>query len=474
MPGTLKTLLFALSLCFFAPLAGAETMFVHGSWVNVRETAAADATVIDHVTANTPVQVLAREGKACEIVWGKEDEKRGFVACRLLGEKALKLVDVSLAESHRRHESTGKTLQDSPPRAFWVAPSAVALMGAGKYFERTLLPEKQRDMESQYYGDEQTAKAIPRPPLLRWPVPEFEAMKALLAEGIVADASRDTSLVSCRQIEKPPNFNRHWWGWGNENYYEHGLLLSSCQTPTATILSLPKIAPSFFKTTEGILPGVADVEQISAHFGIVERGRVVRGPRWVSDYEHGRDYWNRYEGNWDIGHYELKLERPVFEHVVGRDGRISIYQWTPSFSRLLHSNFAAEDNNYDCGNSNGQFMNWRQGKKILLPDYSAANDAMFWFQSPVALPFKQARILQHKTGVADVENNEIPIESYDIDLDGDGIADFAQWDFNTQNVTRPDFYTDVGDNSPPLRVIFVNINGEWYPFEKYSAITCGC
>jgi hypothetical protein len=67
MPGALKTLLLALLLYLFVPLAGAEAMFVHGSWVNVRETAA-DAAVIEHVTTHTPIEVVAREMEACEIV----------------------------------------------------------------------------------------------------------------------------------------------------------------------------------------------------------------------------------------------------------------------------------------------------------------------------------------------------------------------------------------------------------------------
>jgi hypothetical protein len=458
MPETLKTLLFALSLCFFAPLAGAEAMFVHGSWVNVRETAAADAAVIEHVTTNTPVEVVAREGKTCEIVWRKADEKRGFVACRLLGEKALKLEDVN-----------GITSQYLPLRAFWIAPSAYFLMEAGEYFEQTLLSEKQRNLENQEIDirDEQAVKEMTPPPLLRWPVPEFEAMKALLAKGIVADASIDPLQLNCLQLEtidrksfrgdavSRSNLNTPW----------------ACQAPSdLEPLVFPKISTSFFKTAEGILRGLASIEQISAHFGIVERGWTSLGPSWGMHCSGNEAICSLYyDGAWDIGDYGLKLEQPVFEHVIGRDGRISVYQWTPFLVRDSQFYIKGEDDSYECD----KFMNWRQGEKSLLPDYSAATNAMFWFQSPVPLPFKQARILQHKTGVVVKDSSKIPIESYEIDLDGDGIADFAQWDFDTQNVTSPDF-SDGGPSAFPLRVVFININGEWYPFEKYFVRGCGC
>ncbi|MDR2689372.1 MAG: hypothetical protein LBB76_06395, partial [Azoarcus sp.] len=64
---------------FLAALAHAETRWVHGSWVNVREMADAQSAVIEHVTTNTQVEVLTREGGRCEIAW--KDEKRGFVPC---------------------------------------------------------------------------------------------------------------------------------------------------------------------------------------------------------------------------------------------------------------------------------------------------------------------------------------------------------------------------------------------------------
>jgi hypothetical protein len=55
----------------------------------VRETVEAQSAVIEHVTTNTRVDVVAEHGKTCEIVWG--DAKRGFVPRGLLGERTLTL-----------------------------------------------------------------------------------------------------------------------------------------------------------------------------------------------------------------------------------------------------------------------------------------------------------------------------------------------------------------------------------------------
>lgn len=105
----------ALALAAAVGAAQAQTgpHFIHGSWVNVRESAAATARAVEQLTTNTPVDVTARQGDWCALRYGAG--KSGFVACSLLGAKPL-----TLAEA-------GK----NPARAFWVAPSPNRLAAYG-------------------------------------------------------------------------------------------------------------------------------------------------------------------------------------------------------------------------------------------------------------------------------------------------------------------------------------------------------
>jgi hypothetical protein len=385
-----------LTLSLFATAATAETMWVHGSWVNVRETAEARSAVIEHVTTNTKVEVATRDGKTCEIIWG--EAKRGFVPCRLLGKKALTLKETAVDVLTLTDRFLSNP-QYSPPRAFWIAPSAHTLLNAGLHFQRTLLSEKQWNLE---HGDSGGSYQGDKPPkLVRYSVPEFEAMKALLAEGIVAAPYWNFPLVSCQQrqamqtgtlkdlmyepgerefeITYPGldlvNFPSTYYFWRKQ-----GMLFEDCQAPNK-LLRLPKIRSSFFKSAKDILPGNAYIEQISAHFGIVERGKVVGSPRW-SDVHDARFY----TGAWDIGRYELKLDKPVIEHTIGRNGQVGAYQWMPQVR--FDFNGASGSGLDECAEEPRQ---WSQDNKTLLSGYPAVKDVLLWFQSPVALPLQKVK-----------------------------------------------------------------------------------
>ena len=461
-----------LALLLLAAPAAAEPMWVHGSWVNVRATAEAQSAVIEHVTTNTKVEGTARDGKTCEIVWG--ETKRGFVPCRLLGEKALTLKETAKTQfpawgwAYFLAESLQFNPQYSPPRTFWMMPSAITLREAGIYFQRTLLSEEQWTLEQK--GNDGTNPSK----LVRYPVPEFEAMKALLAKGIVAPQYWDLPLLSCQQrqaalVKRPVEY---WIDQNIEAYYpdygyvvlsgtsrfwdKYSFLEEDCRR-LDKLQGLPKIRPSFFKSAKDILRGNAYIEQISAHFGIVEQGKVVGNPHWKWFSEIGQYH---YSGAWDIGNYELKLDKPIIEHVIGNNGQVGAYQWTPQ-----------ERFDFDSGDLTGrcteELKQWSQDNKTLLSGYPAIRNALLWFQSPIALPLQKAKISHSVKTLEELDtepgahgnHGQITrtINIYEVDLDKDGIPDFVKWDFN-------------GD----AYVVFININGEWYPFEKDYVEICGC
>lgn len=434
--------------------------WIHGSWVKVRAAATADGAVVDHLVTNMPVTLLAENGKLCEIGWNRDgSEGRGFVPCRLLGNRAL-----ALAEVANETLPDGKpNPQYAPARAFWIAPSMDALFHAGMYFARTLLSPAQFALEQ---GEtEERPQAPPR--LVRYPVAEFDAMKAAMGKGVVAPADRDPPLLTCAQFlaaraaraaarNDGDTLRHREWIYPNARNYPHTEpMVSDCGVPELPGLRLPTVRPSLFKSAAELLPGSAGTERISAHFGIVERGAAVAGPKWESDGE-----IMRYTGAWDIGKYQLSLDKPVVEHVIGRTGLMGAYQWTP---QVRETPFKALNS---CAEG---LRNQRSGKQVL-PGYPAVKDALIWFQAPAALPFKKAAIKTRieqgsraKSGFADTVKR---VAIYEVDLDGDGVPDFVQWDmWGKPEISGPD----------PLlvrREVFVNINGEWYPFDSDSYREC--
>jgi hypothetical protein len=409
---------------FLAALAHAETRWVHGSWVNVREMADAQSAVIEHVTTNTQVEVLTREDERCEIAW--KDEKRGFVPCELLGERPLTLEGVD----------------SSHPRAFWIAPSASALFHVGEYFRQEFRGEGLEAAQGIWsWRDNGHSFHIEKPkpvPLVRYPIPEFEAMKARLAEGIIAAEDMDPPLLSCREIQEGWEAQGYHFRYPSYEHFSHSTysdLLSwwtpKCRSDIAGV-ELPKIRPSFFRDARYVLPRMAWIEQVSAHFGIVERGRVTSGPRWTMD----QCGYTRYSGAWDIGGYELRLERPVVEHVIAADGRVGAYLWQ-------EEHFYPYDLDSAC---TGGFHHQIRGVSPL-PAYAdiKAKEALFWFYAPEALPLKKVKVSRL---IEPTEDN--PTGVYEIDLDNDGSADFAYW-------------ADWGHTL--FHTVFININGEWYLFD---------
>jgi hypothetical protein len=427
--------------------------------------------VIEHVTTNTQVEVLTREGGRCEIAW--KDEKRGFVPCGLLGERPLTLketIDSPHGDGIFAVIYLPETLKEnprySPPRAFWISPSPFRLITAGQYFQRILLSEKQFYLEQGFTEDGNLCTALDceTPRLVRYPVPEFEAMKALLGKGIIYGADYDPPFLNCSQSWQVSVSTLTLKELEDKRQEDWNLRVQvSCQMPKIPEmpkLRLPDIRASFFKNVKDILPGDAGIEQISAHFGIVAHGRVVHGPRWVYEPVQERSF---YSGGWDVGRYEMKLAKPIVEHVIGRSGRIDVYPWTPKM-------FTEEIEEVNCQWNEAMILRPQSQEQLLSrapaekenPNVPTVKgkEVLLWFQSPLALPLEKAKISRRDGG----QKSDVRATIDEIDLDSDGIMDFVQWHFNGGNEEY---------SFPIFRVTFANINGEWVLFEKEYPYDCG-
>jgi hypothetical protein len=160
------------------PHQGFKPRWIHGSLVNVRAEPVATAAVLTQLKVNTPVQATsaAVEGGFCELVL--DDGQRGFTSCQLLGDRLLTMPEVG-----HRYLPDGRTLNPnySPQRAFWMEPSLDRLVEAGRYFESKFLTAEEQSRENQSNGNQRN-----KPAPHRSAIPEFEAMKAVMRNGITA------------------------------------------------------------------------------------------------------------------------------------------------------------------------------------------------------------------------------------------------------------------------------------------------
>lgn len=463
-----KSPLYAFIVCLMAgagsaPLYAAESSsprWVHGSWVNVRATASPQASVVARVTANTQVNLVSEQGEWCKIAL-KQPDLQGFIACQLLGKQPLSLSEVGTppppGDTDPRY---------SPTRAFWLAPSVVRLREAGQFFWSTMLSETQRAKEdSSTYGEHPpTAAGITmpvfdweqRPQPLRFPIPEFEAMKARLQAGVVAAPERRPAIIRWSALKQAsPEKGREAFMYSGR-WFEQGALRLMQQG------KLDPVKPSLFKRVEELAPPSVSAEGLSAQFGIRERVRILSGPKWV----HFRHDVPRVVGSWDIGSLEITLENPVIEYVIGRQGLAAAAEWAATDK---------QDVEVEDGCTTG-FAHAQRAKR-RLPDYPQVKDPLVWFYLPKALPYKKAEIKTYaRRLVPETDDRRFSQGSqyrllvmHEVDLDGDGVTDLSVWEAMGASVMGAG---TGADDAVMLRVIFVNIGGEWQLLDTDSFGEC--
>lgn len=425
----------ALVLLILAGAAAAETTatrYVAGSWINVRSAPATDAPVLTRLSTNTPVQLLATGSRFCEVQL--KAGQRGHIACELLSPRPLTLLD-----------ATADTLPDgkpnparSPLRAFWIAPSVSRLVDAGGHFWHTSLKPEQKAEETKYVNDPEASNAK-APKLVRFAIPEFEAMKELMKTGFVAGD------------DNPPQ----WAVWDTE--------AMGANAPVFSRLPLPAARPSLWRDARQLEAPDAGIEAISERFRRRERMRILRGPHWgVSD---SREFVGRYDGAWDIGELEIWLEQPVVLHTVSRQGLVGAAETT------LMTNYVPNGGSPGCDDG----PHWQEHGEKPLPDRPVVKHMLFSFFMPAALATRKAEIRSHVLRLAPPvpQPSESSVMStalqrvvlHLVDLNQDGMPDFALiegW--------------RGGSMSPEVRamerVLLVNLNGQWRQLSATSEVEC--
>ena len=443
-----------------------DTRWVHGSWVNVRARPEANAEVLTHLVANTQVQMdaAASSAKFCAITWG--EGQHGFIACNLLGDKALRLEDF-VDSNNRSSESTNYF----PARAFWMAPSFRRLQDAGSYFQETMLSPQQKALEtvdSNFVWEK-------RPVLKRFPIPEFEAMKQRMMAGVIEPASPyfqppapwEELLKLAKSEEIPGKKTTDVTVRLHSSLFYTGVLVMLRQ------LDLPAAAPSYFKSLDELGRPSANPEEISRQYQMPYAIKPVSGP-----------YWDNYEpsginviGWWDLGKVDVFLQKPVVKNMLMLNGSIKSTNSDLKYSLGVDSckqgfRFIGSEDQAEPVKSLAQ-------RKLESLKPRTKDEAILYFYTRTYLPplHGSAKVttqapfkLQYDSKAKSNTFEHFSQASITtIDIDKDGIADFVIAEAWHRGVML-----DNATHQPAYRVIFVNAGGSWYLFDIDQYLMCGC
>jgi hypothetical protein len=460
--------------------------WIVGSWVDVRATPLENGEVVTRLKVNTEVHadgVVSRTG-FCGIAWG--DGQHGFVTCESLGDRALRIEDIA---NYYLPDGRTKNPAYSPTRAFWLEPSLERLWAAGQYFESKFLSDEERAKEQALDGAWDT-KPIPK----RSTIPEYEAMKAVMRNGIVGvfptlEPSRFSllsrklapweELKALAEAGDPSNQNSMY------NELRSLQLNWGYRDPSVSLLraiELPIVGASLFKHENEIGRPLATTEEISAKFAIPYQATVLTGPQWIPGGHYNGPY---VFGAWDAGAIETKLTREVFKHTLYASGKIVSERDTVKGGKQPPHD--ADDSECNLGFSLGDASPqvWKALPSFVPKPVSVeAGDAkLFYFYSKVPLQYTQSKGTEQVRSF-DAEASQLDVDVkfntagftsateryFDVDLDG--VMDLLMWEgtgWSKQEIHDP------GGELPHYRMIFMNIDAKWYLLAVDEFLFgCGC
>ncbi len=320
----------------------------------------------------------------------------------------------------------------SPTRAFWLEPSYNRLLKAGLFFDDTMLQEKQRDLESKG-ADPVTGKM---PQIKRFPIPEFDAMRALLNKGLIVPK---TLAAPARpwDLKNAPLIARQEAAVFNWAYQQ---------------IKLPPAKPSWFKNANDIASPKVSADAISAQFDIAWSLQVTKPRYWSENGINGVGMI----GAWDIGNVSQQLAQPIYTVAVDGTGRILTAK-----SRMQTAGTLGED---PSGCTFAEHIAWPTDSGI--PTWPAKNELPPLMRLMRPLPFTQAKISVKKQAMVHPKNlvqtvKFVRASMTGIDLDGDGVDDVAVWKAITRQFNEPGASTD----DYPFTMIFVNVQASWLLLE---------
>lgn len=394
-----------------------DARWVQTAWQEVRDKPNSTAAIVAHWPANTTVSLGKQEGEWCQAK--PETGEIGFVPCKVLGATPLTL---QMLNDRRR---AGAERDDMEALSFWVAPSVkrFAQAGINMNWHRLTAQQKEREERSQ------------QP--VRFSLPEFEAMKQRLRQGVVPRMEEETTRIDIETFISagplPPWFDR-------QGYLKRFL------TPNL----LPVAKSSLFRRHTDVLSAFDNygdaTDAIIAMQGQPATIRYAGKPVWVTGHHDAG-----VESIWDIGHVDVRYARPAFLLAISYEGFIEAR--TIAGSRVGGSD-------YDDGCAEG-YPTLPVGD--FVPGWPRLkHDRLMALYLSALPPNKKVDVLTRKKQVAIPENDysdnapskltNVLVRS--IDLDQDGIADLSVMELPENG--------PVSEMLNQHRYFFVNVNGRWW------------
>lgn len=447
--------------------------FVQASTINLRAQPKATAAILGKAVANTRVKVVGMSDNWCEVEllpkkFAPQTQNssaqpsttlHGFVACTLLTAQELTLEmaeteisrlqgqdELEKAEMYKRYNESGgasgfedgksvthKLLLDWTARAFWISPSLTRWALVGNVMERAVLSYEERSKQFE----EQKPK--------RFAVPEFEAMKKKLAEGILVAPSKHNrtpagsiaqseafapSLKSARErIQLPtitPSFFRGTAPVMVSSERYGGLSRDSAGTlALADALSASNNAPFRAVVTGEASYALNPEESIFANADTTWHFAAVSGAMDVI------------LGIWDVGGLQITFDRDATLHGITKQGNataLNIHGLDLSIGYDSPCSYSSSQVNVNstpvAGYAPTAWLSWA-GKS--MPDGEKGKARIKTRQFKGATPYDL-------------------VVSSEIDLDRDGIADLLVWNGRYQaQVSAEGIW----------QAIFGNVDGQW-------------
>lgn len=429
--------------------------YVQVSSAKLRSQPQINASVLAKPVTNTPIKVIAKNGDWCEVdmvLSGGEISntptissaamQHGYIACNLLSST---VVTLSMVDAQIKSKPDAKNLLDLYARAFWIAPSLTRFTQVGTAMQNAYLDQATRSKEIQ--GN--------RP--LRYKVPEFEAMKQRIADGITV--SLDATKPEIVEAGLPVNDPSVTYG----GYVQ----------PAQKRIKMPAIKPSFFKKNNlpVIMPsakfGSDDfrtlelIDSLSASNKVQFRA-VVTSPASYAlhpdvpvlaedeswQFINSSTPFDVIVGVWDVGSMHVSYDPGAVLHGVTESG-----EPTAQIVTDIDMNYGSD---IGCG------LNPIAMESLPKAGYAPSSSAIIsWAGKPI--PRGASARAKVKSRRFEGKDEYDLVISYEIDLDRDGIFDFMLWQGRYQPQVSAEGLWEA---------VFVNVDGKWRLFDYNEDADC--
>lgn len=411
--------------------AAGEQQWVQSSWVVLRNAPAKEAKIVANLVTNTAVSVEQRKDEWCLVntVPAAADPllkpAKGYVACNTLGARKLTLADVFAPGKD------GTMAPDREKQLFWIAPSLGRFTEVGTHLNYSSLSAEQASRE----------KSTRTP--VRFEIPEFEAMKKRLIQGVVPLAEQELSRVNVNTFKSINSIP----GW-----YINSEVVNHVKTFNPQ-KNLPSIKPSLFKRhADVLLSGEGSPDAISIMLGQPNSVKFSGKPEWImGQHDEGVSAF------WDIRRIDVKYAHPVALHSISHTGFVS--------ARMIQANvIMAYSASSGCTEG---YPPLPDGQAVTgyprIKDYPLVS-----FFVPRLLAVKKNDVISRKAQVVvhsdpySGPKNPLPwsVLVHTLDLDQDGVPDLAIMEWSS-----PGFISGAMSSQ---RYQFVNVAGEWW-FAGYES-----